>query len=61
MISVCGAPYDTLHSIIGISGEENIGSLKEYGVKYKQINLKEDGKVNIEAMKSILREDSTVN
>ncbi|GAA0120714.1 MAG: methionine gamma-lyase family protein [Clostridium argentinense] len=60
MISVCGAPYDTLHSIIGISGEENIGSLKEYGVKYKQINLKEDGKVNIEAMKSILREDSTV-
>ncbi len=60
MVSVCGAPYDTLHSIIGISEEENIGSLKEYGVNYKQIDLEENKKVDIEAMKSILREDNTV-
>ncbi|WP_454053895.1 methionine gamma-lyase family protein [Clostridium sp. Marseille-Q7071] len=60
MVSVCGAPYDTLHSIIGISEEKNIGSLKEYGVNYKQIDLEENKKVNIEAMKSILREDNTV-
>lgn len=26
MLSIVGAPYDTLHSIIGIAGEENIGS-----------------------------------
>ncbi len=31
--------YDTLHNIIGINGKENIGSLKEYGVKYKQVDL----------------------
>lgn len=60
MVSVCGAPYDTLHSIIGISEEENIGSLKEYGVNYKQIDLEENKKVDIETMKSILREDNTV-
>ena len=47
MLSVCGTPYDTLHNIIGISGKENIGSLKEYGVNYKQVDLK-DGKVDIE-------------
>ena len=28
MVCISGAPYDTLHNIIGISGKENIGSLK---------------------------------
>lgn len=59
MLTVCGAPYDTLHSIIGISGEENIGSLKEYGVNYRQIELK-DNKVDIELMQSILKEDKSI-
>ncbi len=40
MSIITGAPYDTLHNIIGISGKENIGSLKEYGVNYKQVDLK---------------------
>ena len=39
MVCITGAPYDTLHNIIGISGKENIGSLKEYGVNYKQVDL----------------------
>lgn len=60
MLSVCGTPYDTLHNIIGISGNENIGSLKEYGVNYKQIELDENKKVNIELMKKILQEDETI-
>lgn len=60
MLSVCGTPYDTLHNIIGISGDENIGSLKEYGVNYKQIELDENKKVNIELMKKILEEDETI-
>ncbi|KAJ52523.1 cystathionine beta-lyase family protein involved in aluminum resistance [Clostridium tetanomorphum] len=59
MLSIVGAPYDTLHSIIGIAGEENIGSLREYGVKYKQIDL-ENGKVNIEAVKHALKEDASI-
>lgn len=60
MLSVCGTPYDTLHNIIGISGNENIGSLKEYGVNYKQIDLDHNNKVNIEKMKVILREDKSI-
>ena len=43
MLSIGGLPYDTLHSIIGISGEKNIGSLMEYGVKYKKVDLINDG------------------
>lgn len=60
MLSVCGTPYDTLHNIIGISGNKNIGSLAEYGVKYKQVNLDENGKVDLEKVKLNLIEDDTI-
>lgn len=60
MLSVCGKPYDTLHNIIGISGKKNIGSLMEYGVKYKQINLSEDGKIDFEAIRQALITDSSI-
>ncbi|MDD7357395.1 MAG: methionine gamma-lyase family protein, partial [Eubacterium coprostanoligenes] len=33
MLCVTGTPYDTIHNVIGISGEE-MGSLKEFGVEY---------------------------
>ena len=59
LLSVCGTPYDTLHNIIGISGKENIGSLKEYGVNYKQIDLK-DGKVDIASIVEVLMSDSSI-
>lgn len=60
MLSICGTPYDTLHNIIGISGNKNIGSLKEYGVKYKQVDLKDNGEVDLYSVKSILEEDKSI-
>ncbi|WP_139904591.1 aminotransferase class I/II-fold pyridoxal phosphate-dependent enzyme [Clostridium thermarum] len=59
MLSICGKPYDTLHNIIGISGKENIGSLKEYGINYKQIDLI-DGDFNFDEIKIELTEDKTI-
>lgn len=41
IIYVSGRPYDTLEEVIGVRGE-NMGSLKEYGVKYDQVELKND-------------------
>lgn len=41
MLSVSGKPYDTLDETIFGSDEDN-GSLKDFGVKYAQINLKND-------------------
>ena len=38
MISISGAPYDSLQEMIGIIGNSS-QSLKEYGVKYEQIDL----------------------
>lgn len=40
MLSICGKPYDTLDSIIGI--EENASSLKSYNINYEQIDLIDD-------------------
>ena len=39
MISITGAPYDTLQTVIGIGKEESPSSLKAYGIKYEQIDL----------------------
>jgi cystathionine beta-lyase family protein involved in aluminum resistance len=60
MLSICGTPYDTLHNIIGISGKENIGSLREYGVNYKQIDLTSEGKIDLQTVKSTLHEDTSI-
>lgn len=59
MVSVCGKPYDTLHSIIGIAGDEDSGSLKDYGIGYVEVPLK-DEKVDVEAVKDILRVNPSV-
>lgn len=42
LVSVTGSPYDTLEETIGIRGE-GTGSLMEWGVKYRQIELLPDG------------------
>ncbi|HIW21142.1 MAG TPA: methionine gamma-lyase family protein [Candidatus Dorea intestinavium] len=41
LLSPVGKPYDTLEEVIGI--RKSKGSLAEYGVIYKQVDLKEDG------------------
>ena len=59
MVCITGAPYDTLHNIIGISSKENIGSLKEYGVNYKQVDLK-NGTFDTKKIIEVLKEDLTI-
>lgn len=41
MLCVTGTPYDTIHNVIGISGE-GMGSLKDFGISYDQVPLKND-------------------
>ncbi len=50
MISVTGLPYDTLQGVIGI-GSSYSGSLKDFGIRYEQIDLLSDGTVDFETMK----------
>lgn len=49
MLCVTGTPYDTIHSVIGIDGKGD-GSLADFGIKYKQVDLK-DNKPDLEAIK----------
>lgn len=46
LLAISGKPYDTLCEVIGI--KESALSLKNFGVKYNQIDLKEDGNFNDE-------------
>ena len=39
MISITGAPYDTLQTVIGIGKEQSESSLKSFNVNYEQIGL----------------------
>ncbi len=47
LISVTGRPYDTLNEVIG-KPESDTGSLIDLGVEYMQVDLNEQGKIDIE-------------
>lgn len=49
MVSVTGMPYDTIRSAIGIEGEYP-GSLKDFGINFEMVNLKDDGTVDYQAI-----------
>ncbi len=50
LLSPVGKPYDTLEEVIGI--RESKGSLKEYGISYKQVDLLPDGSFHYDAIRN---------
>ena len=55
MLSVTGRPYDTIQPVIGISKDgDDMGSLKDYGVKYDEVSLTADGRIDYEAIEKRL-------
>jgi len=52
LLSPVGKPYDTLEGVIGI--KETKGSLAEYGITYKQVDLKPDGTFDYENIKKAI-------
>lgn len=52
LLSPVGKPYDTLEEVIGI--RESKGSLKEYGISYKQVDLLSDGSFDYEAIRAAI-------
>ncbi len=49
LIYCTGRPYDTMESVIGLRGNDQ-GSLKDYGISYKQVELNEKGEIDIPAV-----------
>ena len=54
LLSICGKPYDTLDSVIGFNN--NLSSLKSFGINYDQIELV-DNDFNYDVMSKYLREN----
>lgn len=54
ILSPVGIPYDTLQGVIGIREER--GSLKEYGITYRQVDLLPDGSFDYEGIRKAINE-----
>lgn len=54
MLAITGSPYDTLKEVI--TGEDN-GSLKDFKVSYRQLDLK-NGKIDLEKIKEYIKDNT---
>ncbi len=54
LLSPVGAPYDTLQGVIGIRAEK--GSLAEYGITYRQVDLLEGDRFDWEGIRNAINE-----
>ncbi|MBR1478001.1 MAG: methionine gamma-lyase family protein [Lachnospiraceae bacterium] len=54
LISPVGKPYDTLEEVIGIRASK--GSLSEYGVSYRQVDLLKDGGFDYDGIKEAIND-----
>lgn len=59
LVSITGKPYDTLDEVIGIKGKGS-GSLKDYGIKYSQLDLLDNGKVDIQNIHIAVKDTKAV-
>ncbi|MED3930015.1 methionine gamma-lyase family protein [Priestia megaterium] len=55
LLYITGKPYDTLEEIVGIRGS-GVGSLKEYNISYKSVDLTGQGQVDFEEVKASIHE-----
>ena len=54
LLSPVGRPYDTLEEVIGI--RESVGSLREYGVTYRQVELLPGSKFDYEGIRAAIND-----
>ena len=54
ILSPVGKPYDTLEEVIGI--RDSVGSLKEFGITYSQVDLLPNGDFDFENIKKAINE-----
>lgn len=54
LLSPVGKPYDTLDEVIGI--RDAVGSLKEFGVTYRQVDLLSDGSFDYEGIRAAIND-----
>ena len=62
MLAVSGRPYDTLASALGVEKKDDTftGSLLDYGMKYNEVQLKDDGSPDLDAIKAAIKPETRV-
>lgn len=60
LLYITGAPYDTLEEVIGLRGEENSGSLKDFGISYNCVPLTNEGRVDFLAVEKAMKPNTKV-
>ena len=60
LLCVTGKPYDTLEEVIGLQGQPGNGSLKDFGVNYRETSLTEDGRFDTDAIISAIDDTTKV-
>ena len=56
LLSPVGRPYDTLEGVIGTKKDNPPGSLKEFGISYRQVELLPDGEFDYDGIKAAINE-----
>lgn len=57
LIYITGKPYDTLQSIVD-GGEKDTGSLKDFGIRYRHIDLIDDREIDWEGVQKAINENT---
>jgi len=57
MLAVVGSPYDTLEEVIGLRGQGQ-GSLLDFGIKYRQLELTDQGKIDWENLNTSITDNT---
>ena len=57
LFSIAGKPYDTLDEVIGNTGTPGNGSLRDFGVDYRQADLGEDGSFDTARIREVLENE----
>ena len=57
LFSIAGKPYDTLDEVIGNVGEGGRGSLRDFGVDYRQADLLADGSFDTERIAEVIKNE----
>lgn len=55
MVSLTGRPYDTLTEVIGLDGNKENGSLRNFGVTYEEVSLLPDGTPDYAAISNAVK------
>ena len=56
LLSPVGKPYDTLEGIIGLEGTSTKGSLREFGISYRQVDLLPDSGFDYDGIRQALND-----